>query len=149
MYIPLVRFHLIDGVLEQDDDRIVAFKRVTMAEEYLADHFEGFPVLPGVMMIEVMTQAARRLVLDARGWSDPVPPVLGGIRGLKYAHFVRPGWTLVAEVTFDPKAGDDAMAFRGTAYAVEHDLSSWRSSPVAASGRLSLRAARLSASRIG
>ena len=52
-----MKFDLIDRVLEQSDDRIVALKHVTRAEEYLQDHFPTFPVLPGVMMVETMVQA--------------------------------------------------------------------------------------------
>ena len=56
-----MRFDLIDRVLECETDRIVAAKNVTMAEEYLGDHFPGFAVLPGVFMLETMVQAARSL----------------------------------------------------------------------------------------
>ncbi|MEM7622797.1 MAG: hypothetical protein AAF235_06295 [Planctomycetota bacterium] len=134
-----MRFELIDGVLEQTATRIVAFKRVSMAEEYLADHFAGFPVLPGVFMIEAMTQAARKLVLAGGTWADALPPVLGEVRALRYAHFVKPGWTLVVAVDTDPKA---EFAFRGTAHAVENDVARWPDAPVAASGRFRLRTVR-------
>ena len=59
-----MKFDLIDHVLEQTPQRIVALKHVTLAEEYLADHFPTFPVLPGVMMVETMVQAARRMLAD-------------------------------------------------------------------------------------
>ena len=87
MVIPSVRFQLIDDILEQADDRIVAIKQVTGAEEYLADHFPGFPILPGVFMLEAMVQAARHL-LD-RGEGPRL--VLGQVRALRYGAMVRPG----------------------------------------------------------
>ena len=59
-----MRFELIDAILEQSDDRIVAVKQVSLAEEYLADHFPSFPILPGVMMLETFVQAARIMLAD-------------------------------------------------------------------------------------
>ena len=53
-----MKFNLVDKIEHLSDDRIVAVKYVSLAEEYLADHFPRFPVLPGVMMLESLTQAA-------------------------------------------------------------------------------------------
>jgi|GEM_PF-974484 len=92
-----VRFELIDQVVEQNNDHIVAVKNVTSAEEYLADHFPSFPVLPGVMMMEALVQAGRRLLAD-RGESGE-PFVLGQVRNVRYGNMVRPGQSLVVEVT--------------------------------------------------
>ena len=47
-----MKFNLIDRIEQISDERIVAVKYVSLAEEYLADHFPTFPVLPGVMMLE-------------------------------------------------------------------------------------------------
>ena len=53
-----MRFTLIDRIVELEQGaRITAVKSVSLAEEYLRDHFPRFPVLPGVMMLEAMTQA--------------------------------------------------------------------------------------------
>ncbi|MHC4383289.1 MAG: hotdog family protein [Planctomycetota bacterium] len=60
-----MKFNLLDTILDQSPDRIVAIKHVSLAEEYLADHFPTFPVLPGVMMVETMVQAARRMLADS------------------------------------------------------------------------------------
>ncbi|MCA9299800.1 MAG: hypothetical protein KDA28_12075, partial [Phycisphaerales bacterium] len=56
-----MHFDLIDRVIETGTEHLVALKHVSAAEEYLQDHFPGFPVLPGVMMLETMVQAGRRL----------------------------------------------------------------------------------------
>ena len=58
-----MRFMLIDRIVElQSGTKITAVKNLTMAEEYLADHFPHFPVMPGVLMLEAMTQAGAWLV---------------------------------------------------------------------------------------
>ena len=63
-----MKFNLLDTILDQASERIVAIKHVSLAEEYLADHFPTFPVLPGVMMVETMVQAARRMLADRGDW---------------------------------------------------------------------------------
>jgi len=106
-----MHFDLVDAVLEQDADRIVTIKQVTMAEEYLQDHFPSFPVLPGVLMIESLVQAARRLLIGR----DPSCSrhVLGSVRALKYGGFVRPGDTLRIEVTLSKEENGGVFGFKG------------------------------------
>src|SRR5690606_16398067 len=86
--------------------RIVAVKYVSLAEEYLADHFPSFPVLPGVMMLEAITQAAGWLLHRRRAFSRSMV-VLKDARNIKYGHFVAPGIALRLEVMFlkDTEAG--------------------------------------------
>ena len=90
-----MRFDLIDRVVEQDEDRLVAVKAVSAAEEYLADHFPGFAVLPGVMMLEAIVQAGRALLAN-RG--DGQPLVLAEAKNVRYGNMVRPGQNLTVEV---------------------------------------------------
>jgi len=94
-----VRFELIDRVLEQEPARLVAVKNVTSAEEYLADHFPTFPVLPGVMMLETLVQAGRLMA----GEQADGPLVVTEVRNLRYGNMVRPGQTLKVEVTLRGK----------------------------------------------
>lgn len=103
-----MRFELIDRVLEREPDRVVAIKSLTSAEEYLADHFPDFPVLPGVLMLEVMAQAGRLL---AGGQTDS-PWVIRQVRNVRYGQMVRPGQTLRVEVT---RRGQDetGLEFQG------------------------------------
>lgn len=95
-----MRFELIDRVLDHQPDRLVALKSVTHAEEYLADHFPGFAVLPGVLMLEALVQAGRRL---AEASNNPAPDprrwVLTEVRNIRYGNLVRPGQSLRLEVT--------------------------------------------------
>ena len=106
-----MRFELIDAVIEQDAERITAIKNVTAAEEYLADHFPGFPILPGVMMLETLVQAARKLVAG-RGDGPNSPLVLAETRNVKYAAMVKPGQALRVEVSLRKRDGE-AWRFQG------------------------------------
>ncbi|MBL0927602.1 MAG: polyketide synthase dehydratase domain-containing protein, partial [Phycisphaerales bacterium] len=108
-----MRFELIDRVLEIAPDRIVTVKNVSNAEEYLLDHFPGFPVLPGVFMIEAMVHAARRLLVH----TNPARArhVLGGVRALKYGTFVRPGDAMRVTVTLEKSGNGEVFDFKGSA----------------------------------
>lgn len=105
-----MHFALIDTVLEQSADRVRAVKQVTLAEEYLQDHFPTFHVLPGVFMLEALVQAARKL-LDAQGKPRMV---LGGVKAMRYGSFVRPGEALEVDVQLEKALPDGTFAFKGT-----------------------------------
>lgn len=93
-----MRFALIDQILQLEvGSRIVASKNVSLAEEYLADHFPGFPVLPGVLMLEAMTQAGAWLIRATEDFRHSIV-VLKEARNVKYGNFVQPGQTLVVTV---------------------------------------------------
>jgi 3-hydroxyacyl-[acyl-carrier-protein] dehydratase len=89
-----MRFTLVDKIVELvPGQRITAVKALTLAEEYLGDHFPRFPVLPGVLMLEAMTQASAWLVRATEDFAHSVV-VLKEARNVKYADFVEPGHTL-------------------------------------------------------
>ncbi len=133
-----MKFVLVDRFLSLDENAAVAVKNVTAAEEYLGDHFPGFPVLPGVFMIEALTQAARA-VMAKRG----VPRmVLGEVKALRYGSFVRPGETLRVEVTLEKLLDDGRVSFKaaGTVVRLASGPKEGDSKPeTAVSGRLILR----------
>lgn len=95
-----MRFSLIDYIERLTPGKeISAVKNLSMAEEYLADHFPGFPVMPGVLMLEAMTQAAAWLVRVSEDFAHSIV-VLKEAKNVKYGQFVEPGQTLrvVAEI---------------------------------------------------
>jgi len=94
-----VKFNLIDKVEAISDERIIAVKYVTLAEEYLADHFPTFPVLPGVLMLEAITQAAGWLLHHRSGFGKSMA-ILKEAKNVKYGSFVAPGNSLRVEVEF-------------------------------------------------
>lgn len=91
-----MKFHLLDRIDAIDATKVVGVKHVTLAEEYLADHFPTFPVLPGVMMLEAATQACGWLLHHRSGFARPIA-VLKEARNVKYGHFVAPGQALRVE----------------------------------------------------
>lgn len=94
-----MRFTLIDRVTELvPGERITAIKNLSLAEEYLADHFPGFPVMPGVLMLEAMTQAGAWLVRASEDFAHSTV-LLKEARNVKYASFVEPSETLVVSAT--------------------------------------------------
>lgn len=107
-----MKFDLIDRVLDRDETTLSAVKNVSAAEEYLGDHFPGFPILPGVMMLETLVQAARHF---AAGSADPPdrPLVISEVRNIRYGGMVRPGETLSVSVTLRKREGH-CYDFQGT-----------------------------------
>ncbi len=86
-----MKFVLVDRILELEPGRrIVAEKALSLAEEYLADHFPTFPVLPGVLMLEAMTQASAWLVRHSQDFSHSLV-VLKEARNVTYRSFLAPG----------------------------------------------------------
>src|SRR3954454_21487560 len=105
-----MKFNLLDKIESISDTRIVAVKHVSLAEEYLADHFPTFPVLPGVMMLEALTQAAAWLMHRRTNFAKSFA-VLKEARNVKYGRFVAPGEALRVEVEFF-KATETGATFK-------------------------------------
>ncbi len=94
-----MRFVLVDRIIElKPGQSLVAVKNLSLAEEYLADHFPGFPVMPGVLMLEALTQAGAWLVRDMEDFAHSVV-LLKRAKTIKYGSFVEPGRQLKLSVT--------------------------------------------------
>lgn len=107
-----MKFNLVDKVESLSHERIVTVKYVSLAEEYLADHFPTFPVLPGVMMLESAVQAAGWLLHHRTGFSKSMA-VLKEARNVKYGTFVAPGNALRMEVEW-LKPTESGAGFKAT-----------------------------------
>ena len=128
-------FDLVDQVLEQEDDRIVTLKKVLPSEEYLADHFPSFPIMPGVLMLEAMVQAATRLL--TKGGTRLV---LGEVKSMKYGAMVRPKDTLRVEITSSKTDKDGTTWCKGIGTVFCNESQETRT---AVSGRFKMRPARI------
>jgi len=93
-----MKFYLVDRIEAiEPGRRIVTVKALSLAEEYLADHFPTFPVMPGVLMLEAMVQSAAWLLRVAQDFRKSIV-VLSAARNVRYASFVQPGKSLRCEV---------------------------------------------------
>jgi 3-hydroxyacyl-[acyl-carrier-protein] dehydratase len=102
-------FLLVDRVLElESGKRIKALKNVTINEPFFVGHFPHRPVMPGVLIIEAMAQAAGLLSFDALGTSTDDNSVIYfvGIDNARFKRPVEPGDQLIMDVTIErQKAG--------------------------------------------
>lgn len=100
-----MRFCLLDRILTLEPGKsITAERTLTGQEEYLCDHFPLFPVMPGVLMLEAMSQAAMWLVHATDDFQHSVV-TLREARNVKYSDFVVPGKTLVVSAEISKREG--------------------------------------------
>jgi len=105
-------FLLIDRVIEiVRKQRIVALKNVTINEPFFQGHFPGFPIMPGVLMVEAMAQAGGALLLTEIPDRDSKLMVFTGIERARFRRPVTPGDQLKIIV--------EVLAWRTTAVRME------------------------------
>jgi len=93
-----MKFVLVDQINELvPGERIGAIKALSLAEEYLADHFPAFPVMPGVLMIEALTQASAWLVRATEDFAHSMI-LLREAKNVTYKSFVSPGNVFEMEI---------------------------------------------------
>lgn len=110
-----MRFLFIDRIDELEPRRrIGAIKALAMSEDYLGDHFPRFPVMPGVLMIESLAQAAQWLVRVSDGFAHSLIEVTE-VRAVKFSDFVSPGSVLTIDVEWGKREGATTqLKARGT-----------------------------------
>src|SRR5947209_18959769 len=107
-----MRFNLVDRILEVESGRrIRAVKNLTLGEEYLADHFPTFPVMPGVLMLQTLVEAGAWLSRITEDFKYSVT-VLREAKNVKYGNFMEPGRQLVvtAELVEHTENTDGALS---------------------------------------
>jgi 3-hydroxyacyl-[acyl-carrier-protein] dehydratase len=107
-----MRFHLVDRIVAFDAGKsIQAVKNLTLSEEYLADHFPTFPVMPGVLMLEALVEAGAWLLRLSENYRHSVI-VLHEARSVKYGMFMEPGRQMNIDVDLVERNGTLAV-FKG------------------------------------
>ena len=108
-------FLLIDRVIEiERKKRIVAIKNVTANEPHFAGHFPGYPIMPGVLIVEAIAQAGGALLLTEIPDREQKLMVFTGIERAKFRKPVTPGDQLRVEV--------DVLAWRTTAVRMQGNV---------------------------
>lgn len=106
---------LVDAIIEHERGRrLVAVKSVTVNEEFFQGHFPGIPLMPGVLMIESLAQAAAVLLFERDSEPGRSRAFLRGVDGAKFRRQVVPGDRVVLSVTLAGERGPVARV-RGEA----------------------------------
>jgi len=118
---------LVDAIAEHEPGRrMVAYKNVTVSEEFFQGHFPGEPLMPGVLMIETLAQVATILLTQSGDDRAAGGAYLRGVDNAKFRMRVVPGDRLRLEVTMGPRrarlARAHARAFIGDNIAAEAEL---------------------------
>lgn len=102
-----MRFILVDQIRQLEPGRsIVAEKTLSPEEELFSDHFPGFPVVPAVLLVEMMAQATGKCLEAER--PSRGKPMLAQIRKAHFREWVRPGE--VAEITSNIRLSQESVA---------------------------------------
>jgi len=103
-----MRFILIDKVILLEAGKLIkAVKNVSLSEEYLADHFPTFPVLPGVLLLEGLIESASWLVRQTENFAHSMI-LLEQARNVKYKSFLAPGCQI--EYTVEAKVIEENVS---------------------------------------
>lgn len=98
-------FVMIDRIVRyRKGEHLEAVKVLSPREEYLEDHFPGFPIMPGVLMLEALAQAGAWLARLSEGFSPPVF-LIQEAHAVRYGNVVKPGQELRVSVDLKKREG--------------------------------------------
>jgi 3-hydroxyacyl-[acyl-carrier-protein] dehydratase len=107
-----MRFNLVDRIVEVTPGRTIrTAKNLTLAEEYLADHFPTFPVMPGVLMLQTLVESGAWLLRISDDFRHSMI-VLREAKNVKYGQFMEPGRRMLVTVELVEQDGSLAT-FKG------------------------------------
>src|SRR5262245_8307844 len=107
-----MRFNLVDRIVEVESGRSIrAMKNLTLGEDYLADHFPTFPVMPGVLMLQTLVEAGAWLLRISDDFQHSVI-VLREAKNVKYGQFMAPGMQMAVSVDLVERK-DGLATFKG------------------------------------
>jgi 3-hydroxyacyl-[acyl-carrier-protein] dehydratase len=120
-------FLLVDRVIEMvPGERVVAIKNVTANEPFFPGHFPGYPVMPGVLIVEALAQAGCVMMLSSMEDRQNKVPFFAGINRCKFRRQVVPGDQLRLELNVLRQRGASckmaAKAFVGEELAAEAEI---------------------------
>jgi UDP-N-acetylglucosamine acyltransferase len=117
---------LVDAILEHDSGRLIGVKNVTLNEEFFQGHFPGTPIMPGVLMLEALSQLAAVLLLHRDGAAPDSRVQLRAVNDMKLRRQVVPGDRLRLEITLGRRRSSlvraQAAAYVGDQMAAEAEL---------------------------
>ena len=107
-----MRFLFVDQILEFEKGKsATGTKVVTMSEDFLADHFPRFPVMPGVLQLEAISQVASWLAFVTSDFK--MKGTLSELGTIKFKDFVKPGDQMIIEVSFQ-SSDSEGVTFKAT-----------------------------------
>jgi UDP-N-acetylglucosamine acyltransferase len=116
----------VDAILERGSGRLVGVKNVTLNEEFFQGHFPGIPIMPGVLMLEALSQLAAVLLLHRDDAQPDTRVYLRGVNDMKLRRPVVPGDRLRLEITLGRRRSSlvraQAAAYVGDQMAAEAEL---------------------------